>query len=803
MPSSRADNPHPAGNPSYQMQIAKRLLNYLIWAFLVWVSVCVFVPSNPWYPNMDTDASWMFGVNQAVAQKLIFGKDFIFTYGPYASIQTGLYHPATYSLMLWGSLVLAGGYSLLLILLTRATGLWWILAYGLFIKGFVGNISDRDSLLFSYPLLVAMVVYLMTLPDGDRRKLKASRSNTVALVIAMTPLGLLPLIKGTLIVTVGIFAIMFFVVFWRRNERRLAYCTIVLPSASAILCWVLAQQPLTALPIFFINTMQNISGYTEAMAVNNQNDLQIATWVLAAAFILFNAAARKADPMVSRVLLSLSVALFLFISFKEGFVRHTGVIAGISALISALLLSALLKDRLAIAALVSTVVWWGNVGAIHFPVSLEDLSRNILSAYSAVTYGSAAEGMHLGWSGENKKKFADSLQKIRTQFPIPKLPGTTDIYSIHQSALLASGNTWSPRPVIQSYAAYTPRLAAFNCDHLLGARAPDNILFRIEPIDGRLASLEDGLSWPTIITNYSLIEKRNDFALLRRRTDKPTEIPSKILGAATHNLGEEVSLPTVTEPLFAQINISPTLLGRLISLLFKTDELRISIRLTDDARDYRLVANMAKTKFLLSPLIENTSDFLLLSGNGKTDIPFKVARSIKISALGGKSLLWNTAYSMTLSTSPLVGNTDLGGFSLFDRIRTERPVAGAETAAENCDFGIDSINGMPLATRPSVVAKRLAIRGWTAISAKDGIVADRVFLTLSNAKQKLYIEMHTEPRPDVNRSVGHPEMPESGFTTDVDVSKLNGQYTLSLARVYKGKIDSCEKQLNIPMRFAR
>jgi hypothetical protein len=420
-----------------------------------------------------------------------------------------------------------------------------------------------------------------------------------------------------------------------------------------------------------------------------------------------------------------------------------------------------------------------------------------------VTFFSAIQGLRLHWSGADRKKFADSLKVIRKQVPIPTLLGTTDIYSFDQSALLASSNSWSPRPVIQSYAAYTPRLAALNKAHLQGDKAPDNILFRIEPIDGRLPALEDGLSWPTIVTNYSLIEMRNDFAVLRKRADRPKEIPIKSLGTETHHLGEEVFLPKVTEPLFAEIEISPTLLGRIASLLFKTDQLRIFIHLTDGIRDYRLVANMAKTTFLLSPLIENTSDFILLSAFGQQDLPFKVARSIRISASGGKSLFWHTAYSLKLSTYHLAGDTDLGRVSLFDRIRTERPAADSETVDAQCDFGIDWINGVsPPKPPPSVVSNQLAVKGWTAISAKDGIVADKVFLTLSNGQQKLYLETRPEPRPDVNSHFGRPKMPESGFTTDVDVSKLNGEYTLGLSRLYKGRLDSCQ-QLNVPMRFAR
>ncbi len=798
---SRAPNLATFGKPFYLMPTVKRVITYLVWAFLILASVNVFVPSNPWYPNMDSEAAWMFAVNQAVAQKLVFGKDVAFTYGPYAAIETGLYHPATDGLMLWGSLLIAGGYALLMIHLAKAKRLYWMLVYSLFLKAFVGSLEDRDCLFFSYPLLIALVVYLLTLPEEDNRTLHLARSNRLALAAAIVPLGLLPLIKGSFIVIVSIFAILFFVLFWRLGEKLLAYCTIILPSVSAALFWVIARQPLSALPLFFLNTIQSISGYTDSMAVDNRNSLQIATWVLVATFVLYNAAATKSDPIVSRIVLCLSLALFLFLSFKEGFVRHTGLIAGISALLAALLLNALLTDRMAIATLVLAVVWCGNVVASDLPIAPKLLYRNIVRAYSAVTFENAFAGLRSRWRGADQKEFADSLQKIRKQIPIPKLPGTTDIYSIHQSWLLASENSWSPRPVIQSYAAYTPRLAALNQAHLQSDRAPDNILFRIEPIDGRLPAFEDGLSWPTIITNYSLVQMWNEFALLRKRTDRPKEIPAQSLGTAMHKFGEEVYLPTVTEPLFAEINISPTLLGRVASLLFKTDELRISIQLTDGVRDYRLVANMAKTRFLLSPLVENTSDFVLLTAYGKADVPFKVAKSIRISASGGKSLLWDTAYSMKLSTTPLIGDTDLEKVSLFDRIRTERPAAGPETVESQCDFGIDWINGSP-ATPPAVVSNRLAVKGWTAISAKDGILADRVFLTLSNAHQVLYLETHIEPRPDVSNLFGHRQMMESGFTSDVDVSKLNGAYTLGLARLYKGKLDSCT-QLKVPMRFAR
>jgi hypothetical protein len=139
---------------------------------------------------------------------------------------------------------------------------------------------------------------------------------------------------------------------------------------------------------------------------------------------------------------------------------------------------------------------------------------------------------------------------------------------------------------------------------------------------------------------------------------------------------------------------------------------------------------------------------------------------------------------------------------MLDKVLPGPPIQVSETAPVDCELGIDSINGVSPATPPSVISNRLTVGGWVLISGKYGIVPDEVFLTLSNASQKLYITPHTVTRPDVNRAFHHPDMPDSGFTATVDISDLSGQYVLGLSRVYKGKLDSCN-QLRIPLLIRR
>jgi hypothetical protein len=110
-----------------------------------------------------------------------------------------------------------------------------------------------------------------------------------------------------------------------------------------------------------------------------------------------------------------------------------------------------------------------------------------------------------------------------------------------------------------------------------------------------------------------------------------------------------------------------------------------------------------------------------------------------------------------------------------------------------CDFGIDSINGLLPATPPAQIVDRLTVKGWTAMSAKNGIAPDQVFLTLSDMSQKLYTVARMGPRPDVNAAFSQLGMRNSGFTATIDVSQLDGNYTLGLSRAYKGKLDSCSQ----------
>ena len=78
----------------------RRTAQRLLLGLLLLSVAASIVPLKPDMPDRSLDGSWAWSMNQAVAQHLVFGRDIVFTFGPYASIYTRTYHPATDALML-------------------------------------------------------------------------------------------------------------------------------------------------------------------------------------------------------------------------------------------------------------------------------------------------------------------------------------------------------------------------------------------------------------------------------------------------------------------------------------------------------------------------------------------------------------------------------------------------------------------------------------------------------------------------------------------------------------------------------
>jgi hypothetical protein len=589
-----------------------------------------FLPCAPQKHHGIIDDSWMQVLHTAFQQRWQFGRDIVFSFGPWGFLYGG-FDPGTsgISISIWAALALIfwwAAWSIARHLFDKEIVAWvWCIL-------FIAASSVTRSLNMDVRL-TAFVVLLLVLHFFVENK-----PWSVTQVVLTISLGLLSLVKFAELVLafVVVLAMAANIVL---RYRRFPWILLVF-GGSVLLFWMLAGQQLSSLIPFSVNSWRMTSSYTEAMMRTRENEIWDVGCFVAAAILLctlIGAAAWARHRSLGIIPLA-GFCFILFAAFKYGYVRHDGheVTAVSQLLLMSLVCLALLWTMARKNGALALVANFLPVIGICFFASttFARYSQTGLAATFAATFGSRelfAPAKIL------KKDLLDAHEKIlsdyRSKFPLPPVNGSVDVYPWNQAAVLAHGFNYRPRPVIQSYSAQMPNLAALNAESLRGDRAPENIFFEVKTIDDHFPSLDDGLSWPELLSRYEVMERAGNFVRLQHRT-KPRRYEMIPLGESSIEFGTTVNLPSIEAgPIWAEIDITKSLTGKIAAFLFKPPVLWMTTTLKNGrSHPFRIVPGMARSGFLISPLVESTESFALLSATDSAMGELEVA-SISLSAV--------------------------------------------------------------------------------------------------------------------------------------------------------------------------
>jgi hypothetical protein len=239
-----------------------------------------------------------------------------------------------------------------------------------------------------------------------------------------------------------------------------------------------------------------------------------------------------------------------------------------------------------------------------------------------------------------RKAYEGYLAAFRSNQPLGPLPGPVDTYPGNAAAILAQGLAYRPRPVMQSYQAYSPEFAELNAAFLRGPQAPESILFQLFPIDDHFPALDDGLSWPELLSRYDVRAVDWSGAILHRsRAPRPWRLVP--LGSLPVLFGQVVPLPAVTNAvLWAKLDPTLTLVGRAASTLYKPPILWLTVWTQGGQQlRFRLVPGLARGGFVLSPLVQDSVSFgLLASAGGLRELDDSRVVAVRLSAETGTGL---------------------------------------------------------------------------------------------------------------------------------------------------------------------
>lgn len=562
------------------------------------------------------DPSWTTVLSWASTHGQRFGADIVFTYGPLGFlIPRTSYLPDAYPVYLLGNALLAlivawplAALSLYLPYRWQATLLVLCTIWAPWIA------SDPSWMIY----FAASAVLLGIAPTKGGIKmthviLLGLGTSFVALVkFSMFPLALIWMVMMTASL-----------LFMRQVSRALALPTSQI--VGLVLFWTLSGQSLGDLADFIGTAFEVARGYSGAMAIYPPSRisaigilLMLLTggWLIAQMWHLY----RKVSVICTLAVLGLT----LFLAWKAGFTRgdaHTNMTMPVISFVSLLGLVTVTNSdgRWARASTKANVIRLGitvllALVAIRPSVNLspwvDTANRTIsntgeLSNYDALTMRKLGE-----WNAARKiHAMPETLKYVGNQ-PV-------DLISYSQGVLFLNDLNYKPRPIFQSYSAYTPQLLRMNELNLHSANAPVWTLLQLATIDNRYPTLDDGLLLTQILSSHELVLEERGYLLMKRPATLDS-IPEPVADKEGQ-MGTWIDVPSTTKGqlITAILDIELGVKGKLHQLLLRGSNANIEVETTaGTVEKYRVVTEMTKTPFILSPLPRTNHDIVeVLSGD--------------------------------------------------------------------------------------------------------------------------------------------------------------------------------------------
>lgn len=393
-------------------------------ALSLFLSLSFVVPWRPYLVRSgELDDSWMLALNALFGGDLQFGRDLLFTYGPWGFLDTRCYYPQTYAVMVlvWAFVALV---------LWRAC---WLISRQYISRpgvAFIWLVATLGCAALEVRLLNATLMFLIaTLVVYyfyvDSRTLSATS------VLLVGAVALASLVKFSYLLTAAVAVLPITADQLRRKQ---------VPSVLLMFCtffgvlFLLAKQRVSSLWPYLTTSMHMAAHYTDAMSLSPRvPPVDLASWIITASLLIAVVLVKEWRQHKWSAVVSVSaLSGILFMTYKWGYVRHDRTHAAPATL--ALLamvclyvpsLRALLPGRrwgwkLAGVVVAAMMVCWATVSfsahralPVHFARSL--FARIPANLGAAVRLGLGTSSLPV--------EYAEALAEIRRASPLPALHG--------------------------------------------------------------------------------------------------------------------------------------------------------------------------------------------------------------------------------------------------------------------------------------------------------------------------------------------------------------------------------------------
>lgn len=215
-----------------------------------------------------------------------------------------------------------------------------------------------------------------------------------------------------------------------------------------------------------------------------------------------------------------------------------------------------------------------------------------------------------------------SLRSTAEKLPIPK-GSTVDAFPWDITDLIVNGLNYVPRPVIQSYSAYTDHLLDLNAKHFRSTAAPMFLVLKGQSIDQRFPPDLDGPALVEIGKRYAFYGTGSQDGLVFKkilpspRTTQPDVVrkigvlrpQNRIDGAWS---SDWLTLPDqLRQGSSLTLEFDGNLYRNAVGALFKPSQLWLEVRFADSHQDKYRVIEGASRNLPLVPMVRSNGDLRL------------------------------------------------------------------------------------------------------------------------------------------------------------------------------------------------
>lgn len=632
-------------------------------------------------PSPGLDPGWAEALVQATDAGRIFGTDVVFTYGPFHQLATGQIGTLLSPLLIarW----LAGlAFGSLMVIQARMSSFVWSLFLTLIITLLAAENHDVLMPLSASLVLIASCLLRFRAP-----------SDLMLLLCAQAGLCLGLLTKLSYAAPALICFLICPLVFWCRALRspslrlgRAALVQVAFPWLLVPALWVLGGQPLRALASFLSGpNVDIVKGYSAAMALSAPHLIwHLPLYWAGSLLVLLRFSEwhrhRIQPPLrAERFVALLGLTLISWVVFKAGMVRHDPehfnaagfYLATLAAAVASLAfgpassLPAPLRNRfaplllLSFAAGLRIATAFGTLLTTRPPLQIASRPGNAALLLEATAIPERRAQLRA-----ERRRQREAVRSRSERLPIPA-GSTADILPWDIQVVASGDDRYRPRPILQSYSAYSPRLQQLNRDFFRSPGAPEHVVLSVNPIGSRTPLDLDGPAILEIARSYAFHGLGSEGSLIYRRRPIATLPPPRPflrlqsqecrsfrpLGSDRLSCGW-LPLPKASAGSSLLIELHRNSIGRAQTLLFRPSDVEAVVKFADGAeRAYRLV-DQAPNLMPLVPFVTGTQDlqgFLAAVAGSGLPAPGPLPRPVAIRISELSSLPLPTLRSARLS----------------------------------------------------------------------------------------------------------------------------------------------------------